>query len=90
MSPLADLVCRLTGLQRRVRGGVVGRSLAPTILSMAAAIPTPAQMDGRSWLPLVFGGVEQLEAEAGWRHTFMVRRTIIAGIWFAFLQECLQ
>ena len=39
---------------------------------MAAAIPTPAQMDGRSWLPLVFGGAEQLQAEAGWRHTFMV------------------
>ena len=29
-------------------------------------------MDGRSWLPLVFGGAEQLQAEAGWRHTFMV------------------
>eukprot|EP01047_Picozoa_sp_COSAG01_P046923 COSAG01_NODE_4440_length_5021_cov_5.654409_5_plen_83_part_00 len=29
--------------------------LAPTILSMAL-ISTPPQMDGRSWLPLVFGG----------------------------------
>ena len=54
--------------------------LAPTILSMAG-IATPPQMDGRSWLPLVFGGLEeeggaasqsQVEAAAGWRHTFMV------------------
>ena len=44
-------------------------------------------MDGRSWLPLV-GGAEQLQAEAGWRHTFMVRRTIIAGIWAAVFPEC--
>lgn len=54
--------------------------LAPTILSMAG-IATPPQMDGRSWLPLVFGGMggelkeasqSQVDAAAGWRHTFMV------------------
>lgn len=55
--------------------------LAPTILSMAG-IETPPQMDGRSWLPLVFGGMDdgepnvasasQVDAAAGWRHTFMV------------------
>jgi hypothetical protein len=49
--------------------------LAPTILSMAG-IPAPPQMDGRSWLPLVYGGDEAISAvtaaAGSWRTTFMV------------------
>ena len=47
--------------------------LAPTILAMAGIASPPPQMDGRSWLPLVFGGAEaQTQAATGWRKTFMV------------------